>query len=143
MINCSTKRWKFTLYFHHYFCTYGKCPKNRELKWFSFLFFSRVTVLSHSYDHDIANLQTPAQPQNRCFSGKLRSFNNWIHYNCSKDAAFCFVCIEALSVGAISSNNVGQTFAKTGFRNRKKALDKEKGFLLHETSLSHGEAIEC
>ena len=96
MTNCSTKQRKFPLYFHHYFHTYGKCPKNRELKWFSFLFFfSRVTVLSHSYDHDVANLQTPAQPQNidfpqRRFSGKLRSFNknwfsrfNWTHYDCS------------------------------------------------------------
>ena len=47
---------------------------------FSFKFFSRVTNLSHSYDHDIPNLQTQAQPQNieflqRLFSGKLRSFN--------------------------------------------------------------------
>ena len=116
--------------------------------------FSRVTIPSHSYDHNIANLQAPAQPQNiefpqRLFSGKLRSFNkhrfsrfNWIHYDCSKDVAFCFVCIRALSVGAISSNNVEQTFVKTGFRNWKKALDKEKGFLLNETSASYGEAIE-
>ena len=44
------------------------------------LFFSRVTILSHSYDHNIANLQTPAQPQNiefpqRLFLEKLQSFN--------------------------------------------------------------------
>ena len=45
-------------------------------------------------------------------------------------------------VGAISSNNVEQTFVKTGFRNWKNALEKEKGFLLHETSALHGEAIE-
>ena len=80
---------------------------------FIFFFFSRVTNLSHSYDHDIANLQTPAKPLNfeflqRLFLRKLRSFNKnwcsrftWIHYDCSKDAAFCFVCIKALSVGAI------------------------------------------
>ena len=30
----------------------------------------------------------------------------------------------------ISSNNVEQTFVKTGYRNKKKTLDKEKGFLL-------------
>ena len=118
------------------------------------LFFSRVTILSHSYDHNVANLQTPAQPQNieftqRLFSEKLQSFNknwfsrfNWIHYDCSKDAAFCFVCIKALSVGAISSNNVEQTFVKTRFRYWKNELEKEKGFLLHETSTSHGEAIQ-
>ena len=45
-------------------------------------------------------------------------------------------------VGAISSNNVEQTFVQTGFRNWKNVLDKGKGFLLHETSASHGEAIE-
>ena len=67
---------------------------------------------------------------------------NWIHYDCSKDATFRFVCIKALFVGAISSNNVEQTFVQTGFRNWKNVLDKGKGFLLHETSASHGEAIE-
>ena len=127
---------------------------SEKLKWFLFLFFSRVTILSHSYDYDIANLQTPAQPQNiefrqRLFSGKLQSFDknwfsrfNWIHDDCPKDAAYCFVCIKALSVGAISSNNAEQTFLKTGFRDWKNALEKEKGFLLNETSASHGEAIE-
>ena len=101
MINCSTERWKFPLYFHQYHYTYGKCPKSRELKWFPFIFFSRVIILSHSYDHEIADLQTPARPQNiefwqRIFSGKLRSFNknwfsrfNWIHYSCCKDPVFC------------------------------------------------------
>ena len=90
-----------------------------------------------------------SQFSQRLFSGKLRSFIkncfskfNWIHYDCSEDAAFRFVCIQALSVGAISSNNVEQTIVKTGFRNWKKALDKEKGFLLHETSASHSEPIE-
>ena len=99
-------------------------------------------------------MQTPAQPQNiefqqRLFSGKLQSFDknwfsrfNWIHDDCPKDAVYCFVCIKALSVGAISSNNAEQTFLKTGFRDWKNALEKEKGFLLNETSASHGEAIE-
>ena len=30
MENCSTKRWKFLLYFHHYFYTHGKCPSFRK-----------------------------------------------------------------------------------------------------------------
>ena len=30
MKNCSTKRWKFLLYFHHYFYTHGKCPSFRK-----------------------------------------------------------------------------------------------------------------
>ena len=47
-----------------------------------------------------------------------------------------------MSVGAISSDNVEQTFVKTGFRNWKNALEKEKGFLLHKTSALQGEAIE-
>ena len=144
MINCSTERWKFPLYFHQYHYTYGKCPKNRELKWFPFIFFSRVIILSHSYDHEIADLQTPARPQNiefwqRIFSGKLRSFNknwfsrfNWIHYNCCKDAVFCFVCKKALSVGAISSNNVAQTIVKRGFGNWKKALTRKKAFFFNK-----------
>ena len=41
--------------------------------------FSSVTILPHSYGHDIANLQKPAQLQNiefrqRLFSEKLQSF---------------------------------------------------------------------
>ena len=39
MTDCSIKQWKVPLYFHHYFYTYGKYLKNRELKWFSFYFF--------------------------------------------------------------------------------------------------------
>ena len=30
MKDCSTKRWKFPLYFHHYFYTHGKCPRFRK-----------------------------------------------------------------------------------------------------------------
>ena len=60
---------------------------------------------------------------------KLRSFQAnwfqrfpWLHHDNDTDSAFCFPCIKALSVGAISSNDVEQAFVKTGFENRKKTL---------------------
>ena len=100
MKNCSTKRWTFPLYFHHYFYTHGKCPRFRRL-----------------------------------FSGKLRSFIkncfsrfNWIHYECSKDTALHFVCIQALSVDAISSNNVEQTNKKQDLETGKRRQIRKKTF---------------
>ena len=45
MANCNTKRWKFPHYFHHYFCTYGKCTKTRELKWFREKLFCLIVTI--------------------------------------------------------------------------------------------------
>ena len=67
---------------------------------------------------------------------------NWIHYDQEKDAAFCFVCINAEKKHMISSTKSEHVFTKYGFTNWKKALEKNKGFLKHENSDSHKEATE-
>ena len=80
---------------------------------------------------------------------KQRSFNKswfehfpWLHYDQSKDAAFCFTCIVALSKNMISSSKVEKVFTEFGYRNWKKALESGRGFLKHECSDPHKEATE-
>ena len=83
------------------------------------------------------------------FTNQYRSFNpdwfkryGWLHYDINRDAAFCFVCIKALSKGQISTGNVESAFVKTGFRNWKKALEKDRGLLKHQQSSAHNDAIQ-
>ena len=107
-----------------------------------------------SYDTAIAELLVPNQTVNTHFPEKLftnqyRSFNpdwfkrfGWLHYDISKDAAFCFVCIKALSKGQISTGNVESAFVKTGFRNWKEALEKDRGLLKHQQSSAHNHAVQ-
>ena len=45
---------------------------------------------------------------------------------------FAFFYIKALSKGQISTGNIGSAFVKTGFRNWKKALEKDRGLLKHQ-----------
>ena len=80
-----------------------------------------------SYYATIAELLVPNQPLNTdfpetLFTNQYRSFNpdwfkrfGWPHYDISRDAAFCFVCIKPLSKGQISAGNVESAFVKTGF----------------------------
>ena len=64
----------------------------------------------------------PNQPTNitftrRKFSGKLRSFQRswfttwrWLHYDSSKDAAFCHTCITGLLQHKMKDTNVEPAF---------------------------------
>ena len=65
-----------------------------------------------------------------------------MHYDTSKDAAFCFTCAKAHEIGAISTSKLEQTFITQGFRNWKKACEKDCGFDKHEKSDCHKEAVE-
>ena len=107
-------------------------------------------ILDASFDF------TPNQPRDFEFpkntfgrDPKQRSFqpdwfNNfkWIHYDETKDAAFCFTCVQALKKNIISSEKSEKAFTETGYRNLKKALETTKGFSKHESSTSHKEATE-
>ena len=107
-----------------------------------------------SYDATVAELLVPNQPVNTdflktLFTNQYRSFHpdwfksfGWIHYDISRDAAFYFVCIKALSKGQISTRNTESAFVKTSFRNWKKALEKDRGLLKHQQSSAHNDAVQ-
>jgi len=80
---------------------------------------------------------------------KQRSFQpdwfnsfKWLHYDQTKDTAFCFTCIRALKKNMISSEKSETAFTETGYRNWKKALETNRGFSKHQCSTSHKEATE-
>jgi hypothetical protein len=72
------------------------------------------------------------------FNDKFRQFNSswyklypsWLAYSVLNDGAFCFVCRHF-------SVNPSQVFTSVGFKNWKRALEKESGFKQHETSSEH------
>ena len=82
------------------------------------------------------------RPKTRSFQPDW--FNNfkWIHYDETKDAAFCFTCVRALKKNIISSKNSEKAFTETCYRNWKKAPETTRGFSKHESSTSHKEATE-
>ena len=65
-----------------------------------------------------------------------------MHYDANKDAAFCFTCAKAYEIGAISASKLEPTFIMQGFRNWKKACEKDCGFDKHEKSECHKEAVD-
>jgi hypothetical protein len=66
----------------------------------------------------------------------------WLHYDVVNDSAFCFTCIKAASQNLITSSKIEQTFVTEGFRNWKKACEKNCGFYKHQQSDCHLEATE-
>ena len=118
------------------------------------LFKISFFTYSCSYDVTITELLVPNQPINTdfpetSFTNQYRSFNpdwfkrfRWLHYDISRDAVFCFVCIKTLSKGQIYTGNVESAFVKTGFWNWKKALEKDRGLLKHQQSSAHNDAVQ-
>ena len=66
---------------------------------------------------------------------------NDLHHDERRDAACCHTCLKALQNGMLTSPNADAAFTKTGFSNRKNAMEKKKGFQKHESSDSHMEAV--
>lgn len=60
----------------------------------------------------------------------------------ANDAAFCFTCLKAVSQNLITSSKIEKTFVEEGFRNWKKACEKNCGFYKHQKSDCHLEASE-
>ena len=101
-------------------------------------------------------LTKPNQPKNFKFPSRVfgnqklnRSFQpswfesyKWLHYDVASDSAFCFTCIKAIQHNMISSTKGETAFTKTGFRCWKKAISKNSGFLKHEASDFHKEAVD-
>jgi hypothetical protein len=72
------------------------------------------------------------------FGNKQRQFSSawyklyptWLEYSVLCDAAFCFVCRHF-------SVNPPEVFVSTGFKNWKRALERDSGFKKHEVSMEH------
>lgn len=115
---------------------------------------SQPVCLAPVFDEIGASNLTPNQPRDfefpkSSFGLKQRSFQpdwfknfKWLHYDQTKDAAFCFTCVRALKKNMISSEKSEKAFTETGYRNWKKALETNRGFSKHECSTSHKEATE-
>ena len=66
----------------------------------------------------------------------------WLHYDCSRDLAFCHTCISSFRTGKLklSSGNVKDlAFLFAGFSNWK---DATVAFVTHEKNTTHERAVE-
>ena len=82
--------------------------------------------------------------QQRAFCATWYSKYPWLHYKEADDSVLCFYCLVAEKRGlsssaAVRNNSADDTFVKTGFSNRKKALER---FEKHQSSLSHRDAMD-
>ena len=64
---------------------------------------------------------------------------NWLHYDESQDASFCFPCLKALKEKKLTRANPDKALISNGFANWKDACVK---FNMHEQSSYHKESIE-
>lgn len=98
-----------------------------------------------NFDAQIEKLQSVKFPftgegkNKRSFQFKWIYKYQWIEYSLSRDAVFCYVCRQ---FGHTEQNN-DSTFTISGFKNWKKALDKNHGFHKHEMSRAHKIANEA
>ena len=70
----------------------------------------------------------------RAFSAKWYELYSWLEYSVSQDAAFCFSCRLFPVPGRTILEN---TFTVSGYRQWKKAIEKDAGFAQHERSDYH------
>ena len=78
----------------------------------------------------------------RAFQAQWFGKWRWLHYDCSRDLAFCHTCISAFRTGKLkrSSGNVKDSaFLFAGFSNWK---DATVAFVTHEKSATHKRAVE-
>ena len=111
-------------------------------------------ALQTSPNNSFSSLDAPCQPKGKTdfkkskFGRQPRSFQAawfarypWLHYDANKDAAFYFTCPKAYEIGALWASKLEPTFIMQGFRNRKKACEKDCGFDKHEKSECHKQAV--
>ena len=74
----------------------------------------------------------------KCFGTKQRAFrqawydsHKWLEYSISQDSAYCFCC-RMLPPPNKRASDIA--FTSTGYRQRKKATEKDAGFSQHERS---------
>ena len=66
----------------------------------------------------------------------------WLHYDSSRDAAFCFTCMKAVHGNLLMTTKAEETLTRIGFTNWKKALEKGRGFEKHQLSAAHREVTD-
>ena len=111
-------------------------------------------VLQTPPNSSFSSLDAPCQPKEKTdfekskFGRRLRSFQAawfacypWLHYDANKDATSCFTFTKAYEIGAISALKLEPTFIMQGFRNWKKACEKDCGFDKHKKSECHKEPV--
>lgn len=93
--------------------------------------------------------ESPAQPQLSSFplrqiGNRLRSFGSswysnhkWLEYSVLEDAAYCFCCRHFSPARKMPE----AAFVSTGFRQWKKATEKDAGLSKHEKSEIHKESM--
>ena len=115
------------------------------------------TVLALLQPSDLPDVgDEPNQP--RCYSFPKRSFGKksvvyrsfqaawfdrwrWLHYDCSRDLAFCFTCIKAIKTGKmkLAGNAKDSSFIFNGFHSWKEAI---RCLNTHEQTSTHKRAVE-
>lgn len=79
----------------------------------------------------------PKQSNNRSFRAVWYKRFNGLQYSVSKDATFCYACMNFNKTGSKEL-----AFTENGFRNWKNALHKYRGFPKHESTLVHVESMK-
>jgi hypothetical protein len=108
-----------------------------------------VTSTSNRCPSDISQSKNelPSQPVLPCYKQNKdkRSFHSqwytnrpWLEYSIIQDKAYCYYC-RHYGTSIAMSRNQNDAFL-TGFRNWKKALEKDKGLKLHESCIGHLQA---
>ncbi|KAK7603344.1 hypothetical protein V9T40_003346 [Parthenolecanium corni] len=77
-------------------------------------------------------LQSYPKTDGRNFRSQWFDQFKWLEYNPEIDACFCYVCRTF-----ITTETKETAFVKTGYRNWKNALEKNRGFRKHEETSTH------
>lgn len=79
----------------------------------------------------------------RSFQSQWFSKWQWLHYDESRDLAFCHTCIKAVKSKKILSLGTGDlAFLTQGYSNWKDATGEKGGLNTHQKSATHKEAVE-
>lgn len=110
---------------------------------------SKVCLLLLLLDISMCRDDSPVQPQmktfpstimggrKRCFQASWYALHQWLEYSVSCDSVFCFACRH------FSPPNAANTVFDSvlGFKNWKKATEREGGFAVHLKSDRHNQAM--
>ena len=115
-----------------------------------------INAAASEEDHDVDLPESPYQPTNYVFPSRSfglskplkRSFQSswfsrfhWLHYDASKDCAFCFICCKAIKSNKVRITGVTEhAFITKGFTNWK---DATRIYNRHEASDFHRKCVEA
>ena len=80
---------------------------------------------------------------NRSFQSQWFQKWRWLHYDESRDLAYCHICVVAIKTGKMkNAGTVDSAFIARGFCNWKDASGERGAFNSHEHSTCHKSAVE-